>query len=173
MTKNVNMLIAFNMEKYTSDQELIAAEQLAQKQELTAICDFYGVSHTELTKRAGLAPSTINRFMSSKKPKNALSSITMKKIRLKFPMQQKSNTQMSGAEAALMYAVKEIIDILLRRKEATPYEMTKDFIYALDRYQNSPDAMMVMGDLLAHVKGESHRESQQTMRTLLQLSPPR
>lgn len=175
MTESAKMLISFNMKKQSKNSELIAAEQTAQKDEIRSICEFYGITTTALATKAGVVPSTVNRFISAKEPKNALSSITMKKIRTAFPLGNNVNEKINGAEFALIYAVKEIIDILLHRKEATQYEITKDFIHALDHYRqkNSPNAVSVMDDLLAHVKGERHRENQQTMRTLLQLSPPR
>lgn len=85
----------------------------------------------------------------------------------------RTTEDLRASEAALVYAIKEIMSMLLGQKRPTKKNFINDLGFALNHYRDLPGAALVLEDLLAHAVGEPHQEEQQTIRKLLQLAPPK
>lgn len=163
------------MKKRQINMEIIAE----QKRAINAICVEYGVKTTEIAITSSIAPSTLNRFMNNDPPANTLSSITMRAIKEAWPLngdqEDRQKEALGAGEMALVYVAKEIISMLLNRKRPTKKNFIDDLGYALEHYrkENLSTAILVIGDLLDHVKNEPHQEEQQAIHRLLSLSPPK
>lgn len=79
------------------------------------------------------------------------------------------------SEDAILYALKELIDIVTNKKPATNEQMLDDFIYASVHYRDSGqlNAASVMKSLVEHVKASSLQEKLKKDELPFSLSPPR
>lgn len=159
-----------NMKKINDKSELIAA----QKEEIHSICYNYGINTTAVAKKAELVPSTINRFMNTKDPKNALSSITMSKIRSRWPMaSQTPQTNQNGFDAGIMGAISVIFAILTARSLIKDEDLAVLLHHQIKSFQvqNQPGAIEVMETLLSSLGLKPHESRIQAIRKLLPPAP--
>lgn len=143
-----------------------------QQRELREICEVYNIAPTAIARRIESAPSTINRFLNSDSPKNALSSITMTKIRAKFPLNNKKE-KLSDGEIALMDAIKDMIAILVAKNVATQSDFGRLFTHQRQEYlrMRLSGATQVMDSLLEYVREKPRESELQAIHKLLQLAP--
>lgn len=156
------MAMLFNMKKPYPNLEVIAS----QKEEIRNICDEQGITTTALSRKAGVVPSTINRFMKLDPPPNALSSVTMAKIRSAYS--HYGQTALNGRDIGLLSAFQVVFAILTKTiiKEDDLRGILTHQSGVLKR-RNLPDAIEVVEQLL-HFLDSKPRESEiQAIRKLL------
>ncbi len=108
-TDKVSMRCAYSggMKKRQMSIEVV----IAQKAEINAIISTYGVSTTAIAKKAGVVPSTINRFVNSASPANALSALTMEAVRNAWPIRSGLVEQVkhTETETGVIKAIESLI----------------------------------------------------------------
>lgn len=136
------------MKKRHANLEVIAEQQ----KEIDAICVAYDIKHTNVAKEINVAPSTINRFMAGDPPGNTLSSITMKKIRNKFPLPYKKggNKQLTENELGLLRALECIVYVLLGKKIVAIKDLEGTITGQIHEFQKNtqPNSKKVLSQLL-------------------------
>lgn len=156
------MAMLFNMKKPYPNLEVIAS----QKEEIRRICDEHGIKTTALARTADVAPSTINRFINTPQPANALSSITMAKIRSAFHSHQKDN--ITDIERGLIGAFQVILAVLTQKivKEKDLEELL-NYQKRIFQSRNLPGAIEVTQELIGFLNSKPRESEIQAIRKLL------
>lgn len=149
------------------NRELIDKIARDQQNEISAICTELGITQSVLAKEAGIAPSTINRFMNYEQPSYALSSVTMEKIReaQRQPRGADAELEESGPDEAYIYAFNVIFD-LLADKIVRKNELESAFIKKAQDFQTSGlrDAALVLKKLTSALSTQQPRSEIQVSR---------
>lgn len=141
----------------------------AQQSEIMAICTYYNIRTSILAKKAGVVPSTINRWIKS--PSHALSAITMESIRKAWPIatDNEKQNETPEIEAGLMASIQLIFAILTTKKIINAADLENALIHLMGvfRRKNQPSAIQVMERLIGSLHPSPHESEIQAIRKLL------
>lgn len=156
VTERIEMIIISNMKKANQNLDLIKAEIQQQRLEILSICDRYNISSSALAAKAGLAPSTVNKVLNEEEPGNALSAVTMRKIRSAFGVSSGFDTKggMSDREYGLIGMIHLLFSIVIARGAVTPENM-KELLNQQMQYfraQNRPGAIEIAETLISSLQ---------------------
>lgn len=140
-----------HMNNDMEDKEDIRQEQCDY---LDWAVEYYRLNLTEIARAIGVSPSTLNRFRNSNNTKHVLGSVTLNKLKKKFPL--KESPQLSDADVALRDAFKVMMQIFLHSGLAAPRTFTAAFSSMEADYEllGLPNAAQIMRQLTQWVELE-------------------
>jgi len=142
----------------------------AQKDEILLIKEANDTNFTAIARRVGVVPSTINRFMADKEPSNALSAVTMKKVRDAWAYKTETKNSLNDAQLGIMSALDLIFGILTLNRLVKPEDLESILTHDLKvfRMRNQLGAIEVTEGILNSLGLRPHESRIQAIHRLLQ-----